>query len=82
MAPLIVTGTLAIGTAIIVEAFLSFLGPGTPPPTPSWGYDLKASITLIQINPWVSVFPGLAILLTVLALICSATGCATPSIRA
>lgn len=66
MGPLIVTGTLAIGTAIIVEASLSFRGLGTQPPTPSWGYDLKASVTLIQLNPWLSVFPGTAILLTVL----------------
>lgn len=66
MAPLIVTGTLSIGTAIIVEASLSFLGLGTQPPTPSWGYDLNASVSLIQINPWLSIFPGTAILLTVL----------------
>lgn len=66
MAPLIVTGTLSIGTAILVEASLSFLGLGTQPPTPSWGYDLKASVPLIQINPWLSIFPGVAILLTVL----------------
>jgi peptide/nickel transport system permease protein len=66
MAPLIVTGTLSIGTAIVVEASLSFLGLGTQPPTPSWGYDLKASVSLIQINPWLSIFPGTAILLTVL----------------
>jgi len=66
MAPLIVTGTLSIGTAIIVEASLSFLGLGTQPPTPSWGYDLKSSVPLIQINPWLSIFPGVAILFTVL----------------
>jgi peptide/nickel transport system permease protein len=66
MAPLIVTATLAIGTAILVEASLSFLGLGTQPPTPSWGYDLKSSVPLIQINPWLSIFPGAAILLTVL----------------
>lgn len=52
--------------AILVEASLSFLGLGTQPPTPSWGYDLKASVPLIQINPWLSIFPGVAILLTVL----------------
>lgn len=66
MAPLIVTGTLSMGTAIIVEASLGFLGLGTQPPTPSWGYDLKSSVPLIQINPWLSIFPGMAILLTVL----------------
>ena len=66
LAPLIVTSTLSIGTAILVEASLSFLGIGTQPPTPSWGYDLKSSVPLIQINPWLSIFPGVAILLTVL----------------
>ncbi len=66
MAPLIVIATLAIGTAILVEASLSFLGLGTQPPTPSWGYDLKSSVPLIQSNPWLSIFPGVAILLTVL----------------
>jgi ABC-type dipeptide/oligopeptide/nickel transport system permease subunit len=38
----------------LVEAPLSFLGVGTPPP--SWGYDLKSGVPLIQINPWLSIF--------------------------
>jgi peptide/nickel transport system permease protein len=66
LAPIVVTTTLGIATAIIVEATLSFLGLGTQPPTPSWGWDLKANVAFIQMNPWLAVFPGLAICLTVL----------------
>jgi peptide/nickel transport system permease protein len=66
LAPIIVTTTLGIATSIIVEATLSFLGLGTQPPTPSWGWDLKANISFIQANPWLSLFPGLAIFVTVL----------------
>jgi peptide/nickel transport system permease protein len=67
LAPIIVTSTLNIGNAIIIEASLSFLGLGTQPPTPTWGWDLKQNLTLIEINPWITIFPGLAILVTVLA---------------
>jgi peptide/nickel transport system permease protein len=67
MAPIIVTSTLSVGTSIIVEASLSFLGLGTQPPTPSWGWDLKSNLLLGEINPWITLFPGLAIFLTVLA---------------
>jgi peptide/nickel transport system permease protein len=66
LAPIIVTTTLGIATAIIVEATLSFLGLGTQPPTPSWGWDLKANVAFIQANAWLSLFPGLAIFFTVL----------------
>jgi peptide/nickel transport system permease protein len=66
MAPIVVTSTLGIGTAIIVEASLSFLGLGTQPPTPSWGWDLKVNVPFIQENPWPSLFPGLAIFISVL----------------
>ena len=66
LAPIIVTTTLGIATSIIVEATLSFLGLGTQPPTPSWGWDLKANVAFIQANFWLSLFPGLAIFLTVL----------------
>ncbi len=66
LAPIIVTTTLGIATSIIVEATLSFLGLGTQPPTPSWGWDLKANVVFIQSNPWISLFPGLAIFVTVL----------------
>jgi len=66
MAPIIVLGTLEVGTAIIVEAALSFLGFGTQPPTPSWGWDLRANVVFIEDNPWIAIFPGLAIFITVL----------------
>ena len=65
LAPIIVTTTLGIATSIIVEATLSFLGLGTQPPTPSWGWDLKANVAFIQSNMWLSLFPGLAIFVTV-----------------
>lgn len=67
MAPIIVTSTLSVGTSIIVEASLSFLGLGTQPPTPSWGWDLKANLLLVELNPWITLFPGVAIFFTVLA---------------
>jgi peptide/nickel transport system permease protein len=66
LAPIIVTTTIGIATSIIVEATLSFLGLGTQPPTPSWGWDLKANVSFIQANAWLSLFPGLAIFITVL----------------
>jgi peptide/nickel transport system permease protein len=66
LAPIIVASTLNIATAIIIEASLSFLGLGTQPPTPSWGWDLKANVAWIQQNPWLALCPGLAIFLTVL----------------
>jgi len=67
MAPVIVLGTLEVATAIIVEAALSFLGLGTQPPTPSWGWDLRANVVFIEDNPWIAIFPGIAIFITVLA---------------
>jgi peptide/nickel transport system permease protein len=66
MAPIIVLGTLEVATAIIVEAALSFLGLGTQPPTPSWGWDLRANVVFIEDVPWIAIFPGLAIFITVL----------------
>jgi len=66
LAPIIVTTTLGIATSIIVEATLAFLGLGTQPPTPSWGWDLKANVAFIHQNPWLALFPGLAIFVTVL----------------
>jgi peptide/nickel transport system permease protein len=67
LAPLIVAGTLSVATAIIVEASLSFLGVGIQPPTPSWGWDLKANVGWIQDNAWLSLAPGFAIFITVLS---------------
>jgi peptide/nickel transport system permease protein len=67
MAPVIVLGTLEVATAIIVEAALSFLGLGTQPPMPSWGWDLRANVVFIEDNAWIAIFPGLAIFITVMA---------------
>lgn len=67
MAPIIVTSTLSVATSILIESSLSFLGLGTQPPTPSWGWDLKANLVFIDVNPWIVIFPGLAIFLTTLA---------------
>jgi peptide/nickel transport system permease protein len=65
-APIIVQGTLAIATAIIEAAALGFLGLGAQPPTPEWGKMLADSKDFIMNAPWTVVFPGLAIMLTVL----------------
>jgi peptide/nickel transport system permease protein len=67
LAPLIVQTTLNIGSAIIDTAGLSFLGLGTQPPTPDWGNMLSAGRSYVIDSPWIATFPGLAILVTVLA---------------
>jgi peptide/nickel transport system permease protein len=67
LAPLIVLTTLNIGQAIIDTAGLSFLGLGTQPPTPDWGNMLAGGRNYIIDAPWIVTFPGLAILVTVLA---------------
>src|SRR6266404_4775280 len=64
---LVVLVTLQIGYVIIVEASLSFLGAGIPPPTPAWGSMIAEGRDVITIAWWVSFFPGLVILLVVLA---------------
>jgi peptide/nickel transport system permease protein len=64
---LVVLLTLQIGYVIIVEASLSFLGAGIPPPTPAWGSMIADGREFITSAWWVSFFPGLAILLVVLA---------------
>jgi len=68
MAPLTVQATLGLATAILDAAGLSFLGLGAQPPAPEWGAMLSSGRELILSAPWVLTFPGLAILLTVLAL--------------
>jgi ABC-type dipeptide/oligopeptide/nickel transport system permease subunit len=65
--PLIVQATLTIATAIIAEASLSFLGLGQQPPNPSWGSMLNTAKNFMSQAPWMSVFPGGAIFLVVLA---------------
>jgi peptide/nickel transport system permease protein len=67
MAPIIVNLTLGIGTTIIVEAGLSFLGFGVRPPIPSWGNMLNRVQDYVLMNPFLAIYPGLAIFLTVLA---------------
>lgn len=67
MAPLIVQATLGFSAAILDAAALGFLGMGAQPPTPEWGAMLANSLQFIQRAWWVVTFPGVAILLTVLA---------------
>jgi peptide/nickel transport system permease protein len=69
IAPIIVFATMNVGTAIIVEAALSFLGIGVQPPTPAWGKMLSESLNFIDIAPWMMLFPGLAIVITVLGFV-------------
>jgi len=65
LAPIVVQGSLNVAGAIITEATLSFLGLGTQPPTPSWGSMLNAAQQYLSQAPWLSVWPGVAIALTV-----------------
>jgi len=67
LAPVFVTATLSVASAILVEAGLSFLGFGVQPPAPSWGNILTEGRTYIFDAWWLTVFPGLAILITVLS---------------
>jgi dipeptide transport system permease protein len=67
LAPLIVQSTLGISSAVLDAAALGFLGLGAQPPTPEWGTMLADSRQYMQSAPWVVTFPGLAILVTVLA---------------
>jgi peptide/nickel transport system permease protein len=64
---LIVQATISIATAIIAEASLSFLGLGQQPPAPSWGSMLNTAQRFLTNAPWMAVWPGLAIFLTVLS---------------
>ncbi len=64
---LVVVASLYIATAIRTEAGLSFLGLGIPPPTPSWGNILSEGRQYIKCCPWITTFPGLAIMVAVLA---------------
>ncbi|OAQ21151.1 ABC transporter permease [Thermosulfurimonas dismutans] len=64
--PILVAATLGIGNAILIESALSFLGLGVQPPIPSWGNMLTEGKSCLEVAWWLSVFPGLAILFTVL----------------
>lgn len=65
--PLLILMTLSVGIIILVEAALSYLGAGIPPPTPSWGSMVSDGRGLIDVAWWISLFPGLAIGLVVLS---------------
>ncbi len=67
LAPILILLTLGIPGAIMAEAGLSFLGVGAQPPTPSWGLMVNEGQTYLFSAPWASIFPGLAILVTVMA---------------
>lgn len=67
LGPVIVAGTLGIGNTIVLEAGLSFLGIGVQPPTPSWGTMVAGGRSALLDAWWLSTFPGLAIVFTVLA---------------
>jgi peptide/nickel transport system permease protein len=67
LSPFVVQGTVAFSQAILIEASLSYLGLSVQPPTPSWGNMLNEGRTYLETAPWISVFPGLAIMTAVLA---------------
>lgn len=66
LAPVLISATLGVAGAILVESSLSFLGLGVQPPDASWGNMLLEGKSALEIAPWLSVYPGMAILLTVL----------------
>ena len=67
LSPFVVQGTVAFSQAVLIEASLSYLGLSAQPPTPSWGNMLNEGRTYLETAPWISVFPGIAIMITVLA---------------
>jgi peptide/nickel transport system permease protein len=67
VAPIVVQGSLNVAGAILTEATLSFLGLGTQPPTPSWGSMLNAAQQYLTQAPWLAIWPGIAIAVTVFA---------------
>jgi len=67
LSPFVVQGTVAFSQAILIEASLSYLGLSAQPPTPSWGNMLNEGRTYLETAPWISVFPGVAIMTAVLA---------------
>jgi peptide/nickel transport system permease protein len=67
LSPVIIQGTISLGTEMLVLAALSFLGLGAPPPTPDWGADLNLAREHMETLPYLAIFPGLAISFAVLA---------------
>ena len=68
LSPLVVQATFNFAYAVLAEASLSFVGAGAPPPTPSWGNILSEGRIYMQTASWITIFPGLAIAVTVLGL--------------
>ena len=67
-APIVVIWTLEVARVILMESALSFLGLGVPPPTPTWGRMLAEGRDYLTVAGWISIFPGLAIMVTVLGI--------------
>jgi peptide/nickel transport system permease protein len=68
LAPVLVIWTLEVARVILMESALSFLGLGVPPPTPTWGRMLAEGRDYLTVAGWISIFPGLAIMATVLGI--------------
>lgn len=68
LTPVLVAGMLAAGDAIVLEATLGYFGLGAQPPLPSWGAMMSSGVAQMFITPWVIIFPGAAIALTVVAI--------------
>jgi peptide/nickel transport system permease protein len=68
LGPILVAGTLEVGYAILTESGLSFLGFGVKPPTPTWGNMLTYAQQYMTRYPWVAVFPGMMIFITITAI--------------
>jgi len=66
LGPIVVLGTLGIGTALVAESGLSFLGFGVQPPTPTWGWTLAYGLRYLRTDAWLSTVPGLFIMISVL----------------
>lgn len=67
LAPVIVVGMLAVGDGIVLEATLGFFGLGAQPPTPSWGAMMSSGTAQLFLSPWVIIFPGVVVAVTVVA---------------
>jgi ABC-type dipeptide/oligopeptide/nickel transport system permease subunit len=67
LSPIIIFASLLVAVSVIAEASLSYLGLGTQPPTPSWGLDLNKALGYLEVNLWMALGPGIAILITATA---------------